>query len=52
MALNKEIMTLFYFMLSFLNICIDAYKPVVLLHGILSSGPSMLPVQEQIELVS
>ena len=29
----------------------DAYKPVVLVHGILSDAASMNPIKEQIQLV-
>jgi hypothetical protein len=51
MALNKEIIISFYLVLGCFKMFTDAYKPVVLVHGILSSGPSMIPVETEIKMV-
>ncbi|CRL02622.1 CLUMA_CG015786, isoform A [Clunio marinus] len=38
-----------YFILGLFFNCTYSYKPVVLIHGILSDGPSMIPISEQIK---
>lgn len=41
------------FLVAFLALCgvVGAYKPVVLVHGILSGSDSMMTLQDEIELV-
>jgi len=36
----------------FLETCITAYKPVVIIHGVLAGNQTMLPMAERIQQVS